>query len=313
MTEMSHSDVLASFFANVADDSDDCSISSKDAEIFQQVKNQQTGLDRINVQTKSQFSNPYWVLCLVIVALTGMGPYFVDVSAANGDEYYGSMSVQMSADAIAALTVLMAWWKTPEPTPAVPRPGTLNYPTLVLLKAYAAVDALEPSIGFGPPYEGEDLKVGAVQFRTLHDQLTSAFPDISWQGLAAQSYAHAVTELRDDMQTLADMDRKLADLVKDQAAWVTHMSLGFALVKFLLTIGISVTAWRALSKIGPLGFRLNPIWESLICRASRICAYLAAAMASGMILGLVEVANAKLDKIQDVTQAYQGLNTNAGN
>ncbi|MBY0442261.1 MAG: hypothetical protein K2Q25_09030 [Mycobacteriaceae bacterium] len=310
---MTKTDIFASFFKDIEGNPADFSASNNDAKIFQEITNQHRRLDLLTVQKKSLFSDPYWVLCLVIVALIGMGPYFVDVSAANGDEYYGSMSVQMSADAIAALTVLMAWWKTPEPTPAVPWPGTLNYPTLVLLKAYAAVDALEPSIGFGPPYEGADLKVGAEQFRTLHDQLTSAFPDISWQGLAAQSYAHAVTELRDDMQTLADMDRKLADLVKDQAAWVTHMSLGFALVKFLLTIGISVTAYDSLHKLGKFGFNLNPATQKLICRASQICAYLAAAMASGMILGLVEVANAKLDKIQDVTQAYQGLNTNAGN
>ena len=204
------------------------------------------------------------------------------------------MTVQISADTLAALAVLITWWKTPKPSNQVPQPGALNYPTVLLLKAYAVVDGLEPAVGFGPPCEGEDLKVGSGQFVALQDQLRSAIPNNNWQGSAAQDYAHAVETLQDDMQTLAEMDRKLAALVKDQAAWVSHMSLGFSLVKFLLAVAISVTTLAAVRSFRLAGFGMSGFYWAKMIRAAKLCAYVAVTLAAGMVAGLTGVAEDKV-------------------
>ena len=102
------------------------------------------------------------------------------------------------------------------------------------LTALTVVEALELTTGFGPPYEGHDLEVGSQQCAKVHDLLGSALPDDSWRGSASHAYGDRTAEQRDRADTLADLDLELAALVKNQADMVTHMRLGFSLLKDLL-------------------------------------------------------------------------------
>lgn len=105
----------------------------------------------------------------------------------------------------------------------------------LILWALTVVELMELTTGFGPPAEGEDLKAGSQQFSALAAQLKSAIPDNdSWEGSASDAYAGLDTTLQNVAQTMAELDLELAALVKDQGEWVTHMRLGFGILKDLL-------------------------------------------------------------------------------
>lgn len=56
-----------------------------------------------------------------------------------------------------------------------------------LHEAYAIVEGLEFTVGFGPSYDGVDFKAGSEQFAAFREQLKPAFPDSGWQSLVAQA------------------------------------------------------------------------------------------------------------------------------
>ena len=99
---------------------------------------------------------------------------------------------------------------------------------------------MELTTGFGPPDEGDDLKAGAQQFTTLAGQLKSALPDDSWQGSRSEAYAELDTALQNLSQTMAELGLQLATLVENQADWVTHMRLGFGILKDVLLAAFAI-------------------------------------------------------------------------
>ena len=106
--------------------------------------------------------------------------------------------------------------------------------------ALTVVDFLELTTGFGSSYEGDNLKTGSQQFAAVVEQLKSAIPGEDWQGEASQAYASQDTVLQDVALQLAALDLQLAALVKDQADWVTHMRLGFGIVKDVLLAALVI-------------------------------------------------------------------------
>ncbi|OBA75538.1 hypothetical protein A5641_04045 [Mycobacterium sp. 1554424.7] len=96
------------------------------------------------------------------------------------------------------------------------------------------VELLELTTGFGPPDEGDEFQDSSQQFSALSGRLASAVPDDSWQGAASHAYAGKSTALATSAQWMADLDLQLATLIHDQADCVTHIRLGFGILKDLL-------------------------------------------------------------------------------
>ena len=109
-----------------------------------------------------------------------------------------------------------------------------------ILWAITVVELLELTIGFGPPDEGGDLEAGSGQFTTLASKLASASPDECWQGAASQAYADQNAALQSLADTVAELDRQLAELVHNQGEWITHMRLGFGILKDLLLAAFAI-------------------------------------------------------------------------
>ncbi|OBA75536.1 hypothetical protein A5641_04035 [Mycobacterium sp. 1554424.7] len=117
----------------------------------------------------------------------------------------------------------------------------------LILWTLTVIDLLELTTGFGPPYEGDELKEGSRRFVALSAQLGLALPDGSWQGAAAQVYAEADTTLGRVAQRMAELDLQLAALIHNQADWVTHIRLGLGILKGLLVAAYIVHLGLVLS------------------------------------------------------------------
>ena len=168
----------------------------------------------------------------------------------------------------------------------------------IILTALTIVEGLELFAGFGPPAEGDKLKDGSQLFTTLGGQLKSALPDASWQGPAAQAYTDQTTALQNIAQTLAELDARLAALVKDQADWVTHMRLGFGILKDLLIAAYFIeSVIRALTTSLLWGPALEVIFASLVCVSA-----IAVAMGFLTTLGICSIVNAQ--KADALTNQY---------
>jgi len=150
--------------------------------------------------------------------------------------------------------------------------------TSIILWTLTAVELSEFTAGFGPPNEGDDLKVGSDQFTTVSTDLASAFPDEHWQGEASQAYGEQDTELQNLAQTMADLDLKLAAIVKNQAEWVTHMRLGFGILKDLLIAAYVIELIMKATAVADLGAGLA---------ASQIFAYTVSAIGIALALGMI--------------------------
>jgi EspA/EspE family len=118
--------------------------------------------------------------------------------------------------------------------------GAQSAVTNILPWAISVVGYLEYLLGFGPPCDGADLVSGAQQFGGLAEQLTSALPHEDWQGDASQAYASQVVTLQGIAQAIANSDLRLAEIVENQAEWVTHMRLGFGILLNILTAAVVV-------------------------------------------------------------------------
>ncbi|KKC04800.1 hypothetical protein AWC17_20035 [Mycobacterium nebraskense] len=165
----------------------------------------------------------------------------------------------------------------------------------------SVVGYLELLTGFGPPNEGDDLKVSAEQWSALQEYLEAALPNEDWQGEASGAYAAQVVALRDIAQTLADLDGQLADLVENQAEWVTHIRLGFGILLNLLTVAIAIEAALRIALVAVPG---GPAWAM---GWAILASSLAMAAALGMLGALTGLSVENGKKADDVTSEIDRL------
>ena len=106
----------------------------------------------------------------------------------------------------------------------------------VLLKALVVVECLQQLAGFGPPYQGDDLKSGSAQFASVGNWLASAYGHGRWRGVAVQGYDDLNSGLQTGIGNIAQLDRQLAEIISVQAQLVTHVRLGFGILTILLAL-----------------------------------------------------------------------------
>lgn len=118
----------------------------------------------------------------------------------------------------------------------------------ILDSAITVMDCLEQAIGVGTPDSGVDLGAGATQFTTLAAQLEAARPGINWQGSGSQAYVERTADHQDRAQQLAGLDRRLAEIIDNQARWVVHARLALAAIKAglaaMIPIALALAAWE---------------------------------------------------------------------
>ena len=158
----------------------------------------------------------------------------------------------------------------------------------------SVVGYLELLTGFGPPYEGDGLKVGAELWSAFRDELVSAIPDEDWQGEASDAYAGQVAALQDIAQTLADLDGQLAEIVTNQAEWVTHIRLGFGILLNLLTAAIAIEVVLRIALATVPG---GPAWAMGWAIAASSLAMAAALGMLGALTGLSVENGKKADRV----------------
>ena len=116
------------------------------------------------------------------------------------------------------------------------RPGGLSRITYAL----ALAESLEMFMGFGTPYQGDDLRHGAQQLTALSEQLQGTTPGSGWRGAAAQAYTEQVGAEQGAAGVLATIDLGFADLAQQCADFVTHARLAIGLLKSLLVAGYAI-------------------------------------------------------------------------
>ncbi|OBF09419.1 hypothetical protein A5730_08525 [Mycobacterium sp. ACS4054] len=165
----------------------------------------------------------------------------------------------------------------------------------------SVVGYLELLTGFGPPNEGSDLKSGAELWAALEEQLESAVPSEDWEGDASDAYAAQVTALRVIAKDLADLDGRLADIVADQAEWVTHIRLGFGILLNLLTTAIAI---EVLLRIALAYVPSGALWAS---GWAIFASTLAISAALGMLGTLIGMSVENGNKADDVATEIERL------
>ncbi|OBA71723.1 hypothetical protein A5641_10450 [Mycobacterium sp. 1554424.7] len=167
-----------------------------------------------------------------------------------------------------------------------------------ILWTIVVVEALEYTLGFGPAYDGEDLKVGSEQFGTVSARLTSAFPGESWQGPASQTYADRNAGQQERAGTLADLDSELAAIIANQADINTDVRLGFGTLKGLLFAAYIVE--QLLFAMTPTASTAGRTWALTACILGNIAA--AAGMATVLTFSYINK-----NKADGVAGQYQQL------
>lgn len=168
-----------------------------------------------------------------------------------------------------------------------------------ILWCLSAVQALELTLGFGSPDEGDVLTAGAQQFTTVSEQLNSALPDDGWLGPASQAYANQDKTLQGIADEMAALDRQLAAVIKEQADWVIHIRLGFGILKNLLLAAYAIQLTIAANPFlgGPPAARAF----------SLAAAALGATAAAGMVSTLITVSAKKGQQVDKLTDQYRAL------
>ncbi len=159
-----------------------------------------------------------------------------------------------------------------------PNKATFAKSLSIIAWTMTAVDIAELTTGFGSPYQGDNLKAGSQHFAAVVEQLKSATPGEGWQGLSSEKYAGQDTTLGDVAQQLADLDLKLAALVKNQAEPVDHVRLGFGILKDLLVAAMVVEILIMFTVPAPAG----PV-------ASKVFAITVAVLGIGAALAFIGV------------------------
>src|SRR5690349_1254356 len=101
--------------------------------------------------------------------------------------------------------------------------------------------------------------------------------------------------------TMAELDNKLADLVKDQAEWVTHMRLGFGILKDLL-IACYVVELIIRFAPPPLGPTVSQLFALTVSG-------LGIAAAVGFLTTLCTYSFLNAQKADGLTSQYEALAT----
>jgi len=243
----------------------------------------------------------------LLANLISLGHNFAGVDGPQANfgsgEYLAASVHSMSADVMAAGLSGLAV--------AAPRIDSMSLTRRVadssrlspILWTLSVVQVLELLTGFGPPDAGEDLQAGSQQFTALAEQLKKTRPDGSWQGSGSAGYGDSNTSLTGLAHQLADLDSQLADIVKDQAEWVTHIRLGFGLLKDLL-VAAFINELRMKFTIWPDGPELAYAFAIKV-------SILGIVIATGMLVVLEVAADANGKKMDAVTTQYDQVAANA--
>jgi hypothetical protein len=232
----------------------------------------------------------------VIFSLGSLGEQFKGVGDSNySGEYLASSITSMGADAaaggIASYKMIQQY-----------RLSQMNAAdnTSLILKTVTVVDIAELMTGFGPPCGGADFTEGSQQLTEIYEQLRSALPDDDWQGSASEAYTEQVTTLRTLAQTMAGLDRELADIAKNQAEWVTHMRLAFGVLKDLLMVAFAVEVAIKLTVLPPASLTLAQNFALTV-------SVLGVAAAVSFLSTLIYYAHENAVKAKGVVSQYHDL------
>jgi uncharacterized protein YukE len=243
----------------------------------------------------------------LIVNIGGIGAQFNGSgSASYGGEYIASSVTSMGADALSGGLVgykMVQQYRLSQnmsPDELKEMNQGMKDTTSLILKTLTVVDLVELMTGFGPPCAGEDFAAGAQQLTEISNQLAKALPDDDWQGSGSQAYAEQVTALQTLAQQIAELDRQLADITKNQAEWVTHMRLGFGILKDLLMAAFAVELALKISVPQPAGLAMASTFATTI-------AVLGIAAASSFVLTLFRYSEDNADKANALISKYKKL------
>lgn len=243
----------------------------------------------------------------LIANLGGLGAQFNGSgSGSYGGEYIASSVTSMSADALSGGLVgykMVQQYRlsrnmSPEELEEMNK--GMKDSTSLILKTLTVVDVVELMTGFGPPCDGGDFAAGSQQLIEISDQLMSALPDDDWQGDASQAYAQRVTALRTLAQGMAELDRQLADITKNQAEWVTHMRLAFGILKDLLMAAFGIELALKISVPQPAGLALAETFATTV-------AVLGIGAASSFVFTLFRYSQDNAGKANEIISKYQKL------
>lgn len=134
----------------------------------------------------------------------------------------------------------------------------------IILKALIVVEFLQQLAGFGPPYQGDDLKSGATQFAATGQQLALASGENQWRGLAAQDYGGLSGGLLTIAQGMAELDHQLAEIIQIQAGLVTRVRLGFGILTVLLAAAYGYEVRMAMLPGAQIQAEIYAKWGALV-------------------------------------------------
>ncbi|OBA72863.1 hypothetical protein A5641_07330, partial [Mycobacterium sp. 1554424.7] len=237
-------------------------------------------------------SGEYLAGSVTSICADGLGPF-----ATIG----GKIAVNKSADTLrsrAFVTHIGAQQDVEGAKKAAYRDKSRAVATSLIAWTLTVVEVLELTTGFGPPCEGDELTQGAQQFAALSGQLMVALPEDNWQGAASQSYAEADSTLGTVAQRMAELDGQLGALIHDQADWVTHIRLGFGILKVRLVAAYGIElAMKLASPSGPAQARVFAI---------TVCG-LGLTVAAGMLVMLDYYSHENAQQADDVAGQYGQL------
>ena len=194
---------------------------------------------------------------------------------------------------------------------AVGQGKTLQQAADIIAWTITVVDILALTTGFGTPNDGAEVKAGSEQFVAAIEQLKLAIPVEHWKGDAAQAYADKDITEQEIAQKLADLDVQLAAIIKDQGDWVTHMRLGFGVLKDVLFAALVIHLLLMFAVPPPAGAIAAKVFAITVC----VLGIAAALSFLGVLIGYsVENGNKANDLAADYAaqvQRAQSLTTPA--
>lgn len=167
------------------------------------------------------------VAAMFFTALAGLSQQFFYADKPVTDEFIAAEVLNMFPDAWLAAVSMRSLLDPARGTKSVNPADSGGFWVL------AAIDIAAATTGFGLPYRGDELEQSAGRYTALPERLECALPGGSWQGPAAQAYTAKIVELQNYSMQLAELDKRLENQAQDLADWVTHVRLGFGILKCL--------------------------------------------------------------------------------
>ncbi|OSC40603.1 EspA/EspE family type VII secretion system effector [Mycobacterium decipiens] len=180
-----------------------------------------------------------------------------------------------------------------------------------------AIEGLYALLGIGIPNDGGVLYSSLEFFEKALEDLASAFPGDGWLGSAADKYSGKNRDHVNFFQELADLDRQLISLIKDQASAVktTRDILDGAKrgLEYVRPVAVDLTY------VPIVGYALSAAFQAPLCAAAMAVvggalAYLTvktlinAARLVGLLAKLAQVLAAAIaDVISDVVDIIKGI------